>query len=61
MDTRLEIPQKTAATERLAANTQAAQHFALVPYADLPQLDARAEHTGKVLDKVTEVDGVRRP
>ena len=39
----------------LAADAQAADHLGLVADADLPQLDAGAEHAGQVLDQLAEV------
>ena len=40
----LEITQERAAADGPAAGPQAAQHFGLVPHADLPKFDAGVEH-----------------
>ena len=53
---RLEIVQELAAAERAAADAEAADHLRLVAHADLPQLDAGAQHGGEALDQLAEVD-----
>ena len=52
---RLEILQKPAAAEGLAAQADASHHLALVPHADLPQLDPHVEGAGQVLHQLPEV------
>ena len=39
-----------------AAHAEAADHLRLVAHADLPQLDAGAQHGGEALDQLAEVD-----
>ena len=43
------------AAEGPPADAETAEHLRLIPHADLPQLDARAEHTRKVLYELAEV------
>ena len=43
------------AAEGPPADAETAEHFRLVPHADLPQLDARAEHARKILYELAEV------
>ena len=52
----VEIGQKLAAAERAAADADAAEHLGLVAHADLPELDAAAEHSCEILDQLTEVN-----
>ena len=52
---RLKLPQEAGAAERSPADAQTAQHFRLVPYADLAQLDAGTEHPGQFLYQLAEI------
>ena len=52
---RLKLVQEGGAAEGLAADAQAAQHFGLVPDADLPQLNAGVEYPSQILDQSAEV------
>ena len=52
MDTGWMSSQKLPAAEGTAAHAQAADHLGLVPDADLPELDAGAEHRGQILDQL---------
>ena len=51
----LELAQKAGAAEGASADAQSSQHFGFVPHADLPQLDAGAEHPGQLLDQLAEI------
>ena len=51
----LEVVQKLVAAERPPADAETAEHFRLVAHADLPQLDARAEHAREVFYQLAEV------
>jgi hypothetical protein len=53
---RLKIAKERRATEKPTAWADAAQHLRFIPYADLPQLDARAKDGGQVLDQLAKVD-----
>ena len=53
---RLEVPEERRAAERPAAAADAAHELRLVAHADLPQLDARAEHGREILDELAEID-----
>ena len=55
METGWKSFKKAAAAEGLAADAKAADHLALVPHADLAQLDAGVEDTGQILDQLAEV------
>ena len=50
-----ELVHELGAAEGPAADAQAADHLGLVTDADLPQLDAGAEHAGQILHQLTEV------
>ena len=50
-----ELVHELGAAEGPTADAQAADHLGLVSDADLPQLDAGAEHAGQVLDQLAEV------
>lgn len=52
----LKIIKKLTTAVRPAADAEAAHHFRLVAHADLPELNAVAEYSGKILYKLTEVD-----
>ena len=43
-------------TERATADTETAHKLSFVAYAYLTQLDARSEHSRKVLDELAEID-----
>ena len=49
------MTQEAGAAERSPADAQTAQHFRLVPHADLPQLDAGTEHPGQLLYQLAEI------
>ena len=53
---RVEILQIRAATQLAPAGAQPADHLGLVAHADLPQLDARAEHARQIFNQLAEVD-----
>ena len=58
---RLEIIEEFLAAEGPAAYAESADHLGLVAHADLPQLNARAEDGGQILDQLAEIDAsVRR-
>ena len=52
---RQELVHELGAAEGSSADAQSADHLGLVPHADLPQLDAGAEHAGQILHQLTEV------
>ena len=52
---RLEIHQELTAADGAAAGAEPAEHFRLVPNADLAQLDSRLEHAGQALDQKAEI------
>ena len=52
---RMEVLQIRAAAQLTPASAQTADHLRFVAHADLPQLDARAEHAGQILDQLAEV------
>ena len=56
METGWKSSQKFLAAERSSAHAESAHHLRLVSDADLPQLDARAEGRGEILDELPEVD-----
>src|SRR5690606_13603826 len=53
---RFKIPEKRGTAEDPTAGTDSAQHLRLVPYADLPEFDPRAEHRGQIPDQFPEID-----
>src|SRR5690606_21285674 len=53
---RFKIPEKRGTAEDPTEGTDSAQHLILVPYADLPEFDPRAEHRGQISDQFPEID-----
>ena len=45
----IDTAQERAAAEGPAANPDASQHFSLIPYANLTELDTGAEHARQIL------------
>ena len=55
METGWKSSKELLAAEGSAAHAETAHHLRLVSDADLPQLDARAERRGEVLDQLAEI------